>query len=157
MGLFHKRETTVSLYALCEGEIQDISAACDDVFAQKMMGDGILLEPLDGRVFAPCNAAVLMCFPTKHAIGLQLENGVELLLHFGVDTVNLNGEGFDLKVSAGDQVAAGDLLWDADLPFIKAHAPSAAIMIVITANPKGLSVQKHLGMRKRNEKILEFQ
>ena len=156
MGLFHKQKADSNLVAMCQGEVRDISDACDMVFSQKMMGDGIMLIPEESIISAPCKAEVLMCFPTKHAIGLKLENEIELLLHFGVDTVNLDGEGFDLKVKQGDIVAVGEPLWIADLDYIKAHAPSEAIMIIVTANPKGLALEKHLGKYQRNEKILAF-
>lgn len=156
MGLFQKKKQQPVLKALCDGIVKDITEASDEVFSQKMMGDGILLEPQDGMVYAPCDASVMMCFPTKHAIGLQLDNGIELLLHFGVDTVNLNGEGFDLKVTAGDKIACGDLLWKADLAFIKEHAVSDELLIIMTANPNQCGYEKHLGEKKRNENVLEF-
>lgn len=156
MGLFRKKKNNMILQAICDGEVKDIIEASDEVFSQKMMGDGVMVVPFNGDIYAPCDAEVAMIFPTRHAIGLKLEDGTELLLHFGIDTVNLNGEGFHVCVSAGSHIKAGDPLWNANLPFIKEHAPSEAMMIVITALPDGKAVHKTLGSKKRGEMFLEI-
>lgn len=156
MGLFRKKKNIITLQAICDGEVKDITEASDEVFSQKMMGDGVMVLPADGDIYAPCDAQVAMIFPTKHAIGLKLEDGTELLLHFGIDTVNLNGEGFHVCVSAGSKIKAGDPLWNADLAFIKEHAPSEAMMIVVTSLPDGKNIEKTFGMKKRGEMFLEI-
>lgn len=156
MGLFQKKKKQWMLQAICDGEVKDISEASDAVFSQKMMGDGVMFVPDHGDIYAPCDAEVAMIFPTKHAIGLKLKDGSELLFHFGIDTVNLNGEGFHVCVKEGDQIKAGDPLWHADLAFIKEHAPSEAMMIVATALADGKSLQKSFGRKKRGEMFLEI-
>lgn len=156
MGLFRKKNKVIELQGICLGEVKDITEAKDEVFSQKMMGDGVMVIPKHGDIYAPCDAEVTMVFPTKHALGLKLENGVEVLMHFGIDTVNLNGEGFEVLVKQGSNVKTGELLWHADLDFIKSHAPSEAMMVVVTTLPDGLTIKKHLGSKKAGEMFLEF-
>ena len=148
MGLFNRGKKTIELQAICQGEVKDIIEASDAVFSQKMMGDGVMVIPESGDIYAPCDATIAMVFPTKHAMGLKLKDGSELLLHFGIDTVNLNGEGFQIK--------AGDALWHADLAYIKEHAPSEAMMIVVTSLADGKTIEKVLGNKKTGEKFLEI-
>ena len=157
MGLFSKKKQTTKFYAICQGEVKDITQACDEVFSQKMMGDGVMVIPQEGVILSPSDGEITMVFPTKHAMGLKLEDGTEILLHFGIDTVNLNGEGFHVCVNQGDKVKTGDKLWQADLEFIRSHAPSEAMMIVITTLPQGKQIQKQLGMKKTGEMFLEIQ
>ena len=156
MGFFKKKKTVTEFFSLCNGDVQDITNACDDVFAQKMMGDGVMIIPRDGLVYAPCDAEVTMTFPTKHAIGLTLDNDIELLMHFGVDTVNLNGEGLTLFVEQGDRVRKGDILWKADLDYIKEHAPSEAIMVIVSICPEGMQIEKVLGTKQKGEVFLRM-
>ncbi|WP_114570035.1 PTS sugar transporter subunit IIA [Exiguobacterium flavidum] len=118
--------------AALTGKIVNIENVPDQVFSQKMMGDGIAIEPTEGKVVAPMNATVETIFPTKHAIGLKGENGIELLIHVGLDTVNLKGEGFTAHVQAGDKVKAGDVLVEFDLDYIRANAPSTITPIIVT-------------------------
>lgn len=156
MGFFKKKKTTTEFLSFCNGEVSDITNACDDVFAQKMMGDGVMFTPHDGSIYAPCDGEVTMTFPTKHAIGIRLDNDIELLLHFGVDTVNLDGEGFTICVKQGDRVHAGDVLWNADLAYIKAHAPSEAIMVIVTTCPEGMQIEKELGSKQKGDTFLRI-
>ena len=97
-----------------------------------MMGDGVMFEPEEGKIYAPCDGTVEFVFPTKHAIGMKSVDGVELLLHIGIDTVKMNGEGFDVKVSDGQSVKAGDLLMEVDLAKVKEQAKSTASVMVFT-------------------------
>lgn len=156
MGLFNRGKKTIELQAICQGEVKDITEASDAVFSQKMMGDGVMVIPESGDIYAPCDASIAMVFPTKHAMGLKLSDGSEVLLHFGIDTVNLNGEGFTVCVKEGDKIKAGDALWHADLSYIKQHAPSEAMMVVVTALADGKTLEKDLGNKKTGEKFLEI-
>lgn len=96
------------------------------------MGDGIAIDPSNGKVTAPLNGEIVQIFPTKHAVGIKGDNGVEVLIHIGLDTVNMNGEGFTAHVSQGDYVKAGDPLITFDLDFVREKAPSAITPIIIT-------------------------
>lgn len=115
------------------GEVASISASPDSAFAEKMMGDGVTIIPNDGNVFAPCNATVEFVFDTKHAIGLKTEEGIELMLHIGIDTVKLNGEGFEVFVKKGDKVQKGDKLIQFDLEEIKDKVPSVSSPFICTS------------------------
>jgi len=115
-----------------DGDVQSIIAAPDDAFSNKMVGDGIVIFPTGDTIYAPCDADVTMVFPTKHAIGLTSLNGTEILIHVGIDTVKLDGQGFEVFVKTGDQVKKGDLLMKADMEYLADHAPSTAIPIVVT-------------------------
>ncbi|MFC4559937.1 PTS system trehalose-specific EIIBC component [Virgibacillus kekensis] len=120
------------IFAPLSGEVKQLEDVPDPTFAEKMMGDGIAIDPSDGEVISPLNGEIVQIFPTKHAVGLKGDNGVEVLIHIGLDTVNLNGEGFTAHVSQGDYVKAGDPLITFDLDFVREKAPSAITPIIIT-------------------------
>lgn len=114
------------------GDLQSISAAPDEGFSSKMVGDGIVIFPTGDTIYAPCDADVTLVFPTKHAIGLTSLSGAEILIHVGIDTVKLAGQGFDVLVKTGDQVKKGDQLMKVDMAYLADHAPSTATPIVVT-------------------------
>lgn len=120
------------VHAPLTGEVTSLSEVPDQVFSEKMMGDGIAIKPSQGEVRAPFNGKVQMIFPTKHAIGLVSDSGLELLIHIGLDTVKLNGEGFTLHVEEGQEVKQGDLLINFDLDYIRNHAKSDITPIIVT-------------------------
>ncbi|HDA2593771.1 TPA: PTS transporter subunit IIABC [Staphylococcus aureus] len=120
------------VHAPLTGEVTPLSEVPDQVFSEKMMGDGIAIKPSQGEVRAPFNGKVQMIFPTKHAIGLVSDSGLELLIHIGLDTVKLNGEGFTLHVEEGQKVKQGDLLINFDLDYIRNHAKSDITPIIVT-------------------------
>ena len=114
------------------GQVADITAAPDEAFAQKMMGDGVVIMPKEPYVYAPTDGAVTFVFDTKHAIGFETDSGIGLLIHVGIDTVKLNGAGFTVVVENGQRVKAGDLLMELDLAYLKEHAPSVVTPVVCT-------------------------
>ncbi|NDP53250.1 PTS transporter subunit EIIC [Staphylococcus aureus] len=120
------------VHAPLTGEVTPLSEVPDQVFSEKMMGDGIAIKPSQGEVRAPFNGKVQMIFPTKHAIGLVSDSGLELLIHIGLDTVKLNGEGFTLHVEEGQEVKQGDILINFDLDYIRNHAKSDITPIIVT-------------------------
>lgn len=120
------------VHAPLTGEVTPLSEVPDQVFSEKMMGDGIAIKPSQGEVRAPFNGKVQMIFPTKHAIGLVSDSGLELLIHIGLDTVKLTGEGFTLHVEEGQEVKQGDLLINFDLDYIRNHAKSDITPIIVT-------------------------
>lgn len=128
------------LYSPFNGRVESIEHAPDVTFAQKMIGDGFMVMPTDGQVLAPCDADVAFVFPTKHAVGLKALDGTEFMLHIGVDTVKLEGKGFEALVKDGDHVKKGDRLIQFDLDYVKANAVSEACMVIYTALPEGASV-----------------
>lgn len=123
------------------GEAAPIGEACDEAFAGKMMGDGYIVRPEEGMAYAPEDAEVSFVFPSKHAVGLKSEDGTEYLLHIGVDTVNLNGEGFEAFVKDGDRVKKGDKLIGFDIEYIREHAKSDECIIVFTSLREGEEIR----------------
>lgn len=150
-------ESTLELGSLVDGKVLPIEKANDQIFAHKLLGDGIMIQPYNGLVVAPCDAIVTMIYPTKHAIGLKLDNGIELLLHFGTNTVSLNGVGFEILVKLHQRVKKGDLLWNADLEYIKENAVDEKILMVVTKKDEHASLEKIYGDIKRGETVLKIQ
>ena len=120
------------IYAPGNGEIIPLSEVPDKVFSEKMMGDGIGFVPDSGEIVAPFDGTVKTIFPTKHAIGLESDSGVEVLIHIGIDTVKLNGEGFESLVNTDEPVTQGQPLMKIDLEYLKEHAPSIITPVIIT-------------------------
>ncbi len=133
-NIFKKKEeiTDVSVLSPVDGDLVLLEDVPDPVFSQKMMGDGIAVNPVTNVVAAPVQGKVVQVFPTKHAVGIQAENGAEILIHIGLDTVNLEGEGFVSHVKEGDTVKPGDKLITFDKNVIKEKAKSILIPIIIT-------------------------
>ena len=128
-----KLVNTIELNSPLTGIAKDLSEAPDAAFAEKMMGDGAVIIPTDGYVLAPADAEVCFVFPSKHAVGLRTKDGIELLIHIGIDTVSLDGKGFEAFVKDGDMVKQGDKLLKVDLDFVKENAPSIASPYICTA------------------------
>ncbi len=114
------------------GDLKTISQTPDEAFASKMVGDGLVIFPTGKTLYAPCDAQVTLVFPTKHAIGLTSLKGTEILIHIGIDTVSLDGQGFEVFVKTGDRIKQGDRLMEIDLAFIADNSPSTATPIVFT-------------------------
>ena len=145
------------LYSPLKGKAAPISESPDEAFASKAMGDGYMVMPEDGTVVAPEDGTVLFVFPSKHAIGMKAADGTEYLLHIGVDTVKLDGKGFEVFVTDGQQVHQGDKLMEFDLSFIREHAASEACMVIFTGltSADSLNLTKE-GMVDRLEEIGEI-
>ena len=124
---------TIVIGSPFHGEAAPVTASPDPAFAEKMMGDGATVIPCEGVVTAPCDATISFVFDTNHAIGLELEDGVEMLIHVGINTVALKGEGFRALVKEGDQVKKGDRLLEFDLDFIREHASSVSSPVLFTS------------------------
>ena len=123
---------TEEVETVADGEVIAISDVKDPVFSQKMMGDGFAVEPENGNIYSPVAGTVTSIFPTKHALGLLTDNGLEVLVHIGLDTVSLEGKPFEVHVAEGQKVAAGDLLVTADLEAIKAAGRETSTIVVFT-------------------------
>lgn len=133
-------ENVHKLYSPFQGVLKPITEAPDEAFASKAMGDGYLVMPEDGIVVAPEDGEVMFVFPSKHAIGLKAADGMEYLLHIGVDTVKLNGEGFTVFVSDGQKIKKGDKLMEFDPVYIREHAVSDACIVIFTGLTEGESL-----------------
>ena len=135
---------TEEVETVADGQVIAITDVKDPVFSQKMMGDGFAVEPENGKIYSPVAGTVTSVFPTKHALGLLTENGLEVLVHIGLDTVSLEGKPFEVHVSEGQKVAAGELLVTADLEAIKATGRETSTVVVFTnaAAIKSVTVEK---------------
>ena len=133
-------------FAPVAGTAHAITEAPDAAFAGKMMGDGFFIAPADGHVVAPCDAEVMFVFDTKHAIGMKAADGTEFLIHFGVDTVKLGGQGFEVFVEQGQQVKKGDKLMEVDLDYVKANAPSDVCLVIFTGG-QAVHMEKSYGIK----------
>lgn len=133
-------ENVHKLYSPFQGVLKPITEAPDEAFASKAMGDGYLVMPENGTVVAPEDGEVMFVFPSKHAIGLKAADGTEYLLHIGVDTVKLNGEGFTVFVSDGQKIKKGEKLMEFDPVYIREHAVSDACIVIFTGLTEGESL-----------------
>jgi len=124
-------ETDV-FYSVANGYLEDIEKVSDPTFAQKMLGDGYAVVPTDGKITAPVDGTIATIFPTKHALGIKTASGLEVLVHMGIDTVQLKGEPFDIKVKEGQEVKHGDQLAQVDLDKIKQAGKKTDMMVIIT-------------------------
>lgn len=147
MGLFSKK---IKIIAPLSGKLKDITEVDDLTFSQKFLGDGVAIEPSDGILVAPIEGTIVQVFHTKHAIGIQ-SKGLELLIHIGMDTVELKGEGFTLFVKEGDKVNIGDKLVEFDIDFIKEKGYKTDTAIVVTNSDNFSTFEKHDGNVVRGE------
>ena len=145
---------TDEVHSVADGEVINIEDVKDPVFSQKMMGDGFAVEPENGHIVSPVAGKVTSVFPTKHALGLVTDNGLEVLVHIGLDTVSLEGKPFEVKVSEGQTVAAGDLLVEADLDAIRAAGRETSTIVVFTNAEAIKSVKvEHTGKLAANAPV----
>ena len=128
----HFKGVTEEVYSVADGQVVALEQVEDPVFAQKMMGDGFAVEPANGNIVSPVTGTVSSIFPTKHALGLVTDSGLEVLVHIGLDTVSLEGKPFTVHVSEGQKVAAGDLLVTADLDAIRVAGRKTSTVVVFT-------------------------
>ena len=144
--------------SIVDGEVRPITDVKDPVFAGKMMGDGFIVEPENGNIFSPVSGIVTSVFPTKHAFGLLPDNGLEVLVHIGLDTVALNGVPFSVKVAEGQRVKAGDLLVVADLAAIESAGRETTVIVAFTntAEIKSVTLTK-VGKQKANTVVAKVE
>ncbi|UZN42470.1 PTS glucose transporter subunit IIA [Lactobacillus sp. IBH004] len=129
-NIFKKRGFTVT--AACDGKLMPITDVKDEVFSQKMLGDGYAIKPTDGKIYSPVTGTVTTVFPTKHAIGITTDNNLEILVHLGIDTVELKGEPFEVAVKQGDTVKQDDYLASMNTELITAENYDDTVIVVYT-------------------------
>lgn len=151
-GFFKKKE--VEIISPLQGEVIDISQVEDQVFSQKMLGDGVAIKPTSDLVVAPCDGKIMQVFPTNHAIGIQSKDGLEILIHIGLDTVELKGQGFTRMIEEGDKVKAGDPLVKLDLDFLAEHAKSVVTPVVITNGDAVEDLNKNINQHVNNNEAI---
>lgn len=154
MGLFGRKKA--EFVSPMGGNMIELSQVRDEAFSSKMLGDGFAVELTDELVSAPFDGEVTVAFPTGHAYGLRRADGLECLIHIGLDTVDLKGQGFEVRVSAGDHVAKGQVLAKVDLEFVKSSGKSL-VSPVVFVNGETVKLQKSGQIIARGEEhILKF-
>lgn len=136
-GLFKKKEQARELKAMINGEVIPIAEVEDDVFSSCMLGNGIAVRPSDGTVVAPCDGEVSVVMEgSNHAVGIKVSEGMDLLIHIGIDTVSLNGEGFAAFVEIGQKVKAGDRLITFDKELVESKGLCSDVILVVLDSPQ---------------------
>lgn len=138
------------------GEVKPLEECPDEAFASGTLGKGVYIEPAEGKVYAPCNGKIAMLFDTLHAIGITSEDGAEVLIHIGLDTVTLGGEGFQAFVKAGDSVKTGDLLIQFDMDLIRKRGFSVATPVLISNADVYPELSAETGYKKHGESFIQL-
>lgn len=139
------------------GEVKELSECPDEVFSAGILGQGVVIEPTEGKVYAPCDGEIASLFDTLHAIGIQADCGAELLIHVGMNTVSLNGEGFKAHIKTGDRIQKGQLLLEFDMDFIRSKNLPVSTPVVITEADKYPNMEKHLGVVSHGDALLTLE
>ena len=139
---FLEKKKTLDVYTPVKGKVIDLKDVPDQVFSEKMLGDGMALEPEGDRINSPFEGEVVTIFPTNHAIGLKSKEGIEFLIHIGIDTVELNGKGFERLVSEGEKIDIGTPLIKIDRGEIKKSGKSLITPVIITNMDKIESIER---------------
>lgn len=129
---FKKKERIDELASPVNGKMIDLKEVPDKVFASEMMGPGVAFISNDGKIYSPCDGELITVFPTKHAIGIKANNGAEILIHFGLDTIQLEGKGFKQVAKEGQRLKKGDLILDVDIVFLQKKGYAIETPMVIT-------------------------
>jgi PTS system beta-glucosides-specific IIC component len=156
MGFFKKLfgKSLDTVYAPVAGKAVAITEVPDPTFAEGMLGNGIAIEPADGKILAPCDATVGTMFDTGHAVTLNADFGAEILIHVGLETVGLNGAPFTVHVKDGDKVKKGQLLMEADLEAIKAAGLPTITPVVICNSDEFTKFEAHVGGDVTNDDVI---
>lgn len=139
-----------------KGKLKDITEVDDEAFSSKSLGHGFAIEPKSGDVYSPMDGVVEMIFPTLHALGIKNSNGTEVLIHIGIDTVGLNGEGFESFVSEGQKVKAGDRLIKFDIESIRSKVPSIDVIVIFTSGESCEIINTGVDVENAEEEIVNI-
>jgi len=152
-GIFKKKPLEIK--APVDGKVVDLDNVPDEVFANKLAGDGVAIIPISSEFKAPIDGIVTKIFDTNHAYIITSDNDIEVMVHIGLETVSLNSKGFTRVATQGDNIKAGDVVIKADLEYIKQNATDTITPIVISDDTSYKSIEKFLGDRKSLENIME--
>ena len=159
MALFRKSTKSktckgIEIGAPAAGNVVDITDVNDPTFAEKILGDGVAVEPSDGRFYAPCDGTLEAFYPTGHAYMIKSDSGTELLVHIGIDTVKLKGEFFTVHAVQGQKVSKGDLLVDVDLDKVKAAGYDTATPVIILNTDSYSEIKKNIGITDKLQTVM---
>jgi len=151
-----KKKKYVDIYSPINGILLKIEDVPDPVFSRKMVGDGVALEPTEGIVYSPVNGTLIQLFPTKHALGIKTEEGLEILIHIGMDTVEMKGNGFESFVSEGEKVKIGNKLLKFDMELVKKEHPLTSPIIITNMDIVDKIVKESYGeeVKAGNTKVM---
>nr|WP_300003120.1 PTS glucose transporter subunit IIA [Tissierella sp.] len=147
------KEDGITIFNPIDGEIVSLEEVPDEVFSQKMLGDGFAIKPTGEKVYAPIAGEIKVLFPTLHAIAIETKDGLELLVHIGIDTVELKGEGFEAHVKLGDKVKAGDLLVSFNKKIIEDNGKATITPVIITNMDLVKDLSMDYGVKNANDKV----
>ncbi|MCR4934667.1 MAG: PTS glucose transporter subunit IIA [Lachnospiraceae bacterium] len=156
-GFFEKllgKDNGIQVFVPVEGDVIKASEINDPTFSEEMIGKTVGIKPSSGTVYAPFDAEVLVAFDTKHAVALKSDDGIELMIHFGLDTVKMNGEPFEMLVKVGDKIKKGDVIMRADLEKIKAAGFDTVVPVVVTNPDEFKSIEFITGSGVKSTDIL---
>jgi len=151
---FLKRKVR-EIYAPVDGKVVALESVNDEVFSQKMVGDGVAIIPASNSFSAPIDGVVSKIFSTNHAYSIRNDKDLEVMVHIGLETVSLEGKGFTRIASEGDSVKAGDIIIEVDLNYIQTHAKDIITPVIITDQSSIKAIEKRLAIVKCKDKIME--
>lgn len=151
MNIFNKKKDSITNPV--NGEVIPMEKVADEVFSKKLLGDGFAVEPTDGDIYSPVKGKVLSIFPTKHAISIITNNGLEVLVHMGIDTVELEGECFDILVKKDQKITNDTKIAKMDIPYILDKQKSTTVIVAFT-NLKDKSINLELGTQSAISEIM---
>jgi len=143
------------VYAPVDGQVVALESVDDDVFSQKMVGDGVAVIPMSNRFRAPIDGVVSKIFSTNHAYSIKSEKDLEVMVHIGLETVALDGQGFTRIANEGDEVKAGDIIIEADISYIREHAKDIITPVIILEESDVKEIDKKLDIVKAGDIIME--
>ena len=142
-GFWGQKEDT-EIRSICKGEVIPIEKVPDKMFSAKLLGEGVGIDLKDNKIYAPCDGEIILIADTKHAVGIRAKNGAEILIHIGIDTVNLQGKGFKLYEKKGSKIKRGQLLMEIDIEMIKEENISlVSPMILANGDKYNISICNH--------------
>ena len=151
-----KKGVDNDFYAFAKGTVVTLDKVPDQVFAQKLMGDGFAIELIEGKIYAPVSGELKVVFPTGHAYGSETKAGLSILIHIGIDTVELDGKGFLIKVKQGDTVKRGNLLAEVDLDYLKDKNKPTITPLIFTSGEKIKLLSENKTVTKDDKNLFEF-
>ena len=157
MKFFNRKkenENNINIVSPIKGDVLPIEQTPDQLFAGKALGDGVVIKPKHGSLYSPCHGVVEVLFPTKHAIGIRLDNGASLFIHFGLETVRLNGQGFETFVKQGQRIKKGKLLLEVYLDYIRENAADDCVILAISELKDNFTINKNYGVHEVGDDII---
>ena len=157
ISFFKKKEESLKITAPVDGELVPITEVKDDIFSKRMLGDGFAIKPNSDDLYSPVKGTISSIFSTKHALGIKTENGLEILLHFGIDTVELEGKPFSIKVKESEKIFSNDYIGTMNCSMIEEEQKDDIVIVVFTNLNKGTEFPKIINIKiKHGDEVGEI-